>query len=108
MLEYTVLVIIFLVFDLILDYFLGTNLYLQKKFWILISLVILLQTIFDNWLNGRWFFDSFIVGPYGQRFYSGVVVWNTPLENYFYGIGLIWMCIIVFEYFKKNMEIYNK
>jgi hypothetical protein len=101
--EYTILVAIFLIIDFVLDWFvLKTKLLKKPRFWVFLGFVVALQTIFDNWLNGRYFFESYIVGEY--NFYSGIRIWHTPLENYFYGIGLVWMNLIVFEYLirKKN------
>ena len=98
--EYTFLVIISLILVFTLDNFiLKTKLWKNKKFWILLIFAIVLQTVVDNWLNGRWWFDGYIVGPYGDKFYSGILIWNTPLENYFYGISLIWMNVAFYEKF---------
>jgi hypothetical protein len=97
--EYTYLVIFSFIINFLLDNFiLQTKLFKQRKFYILLGFVVVLQTIFDNWLNGRWNFDGYIVGPYGEEFYSKIVIWNTPLENYLYGISLVWMNLIVFEF----------
>jgi hypothetical protein len=62
--------------------------------------VIFLQTIVDNWLNGRWWLESYLVGPYDIKFYSGIKIWETPLENYLFGVALIWMNIIFIEYWR--------
>ena len=96
--EYTILVGLSLVICFILDQFVvKTKLYLQIKFWVFLGFVILLQTIVDNWLNGRWWNEGFLVGPYDPVFYSGIKIWETPLENYFFGIALLWMNLIFFE-----------
>jgi len=100
--EYTFLVIISLIISLTLDTLvLSTNLIKKPRFWIFLIIVIFLQTIVDNWLNGRWFWSGYIVGPYGSEFFSGIKIWHTPLENYIYGIALLWMVVSVFEFLKK-------
>lgn len=71
-----------------------------------------MQTIVDNWLNGRWWFDGYLVGPYDSAFYSGIKIWESPLENYFFGIGLLWMNVSVYEFLtrkslKKQFEPQN-
>jgi|LakMenE18May11ns_1017448.scaffolds.fasta_scaffold9343332_2 hypothetical protein len=99
--EYTILVILALFICFILDKFVfKTLLQSQKKFWIFIAFVVFLQTIVDNWLNGRWWLNGYLVGPYDDRFYSGIKIWETPLENYFFGIALIWMNLIFIEYWR--------
>ena len=103
MFSYTFLVSISLIIAFLLDQFLlKTKVYQNKKFYLLLVTVIFWQTVVDNWLNGRWGNGSFIVGPYGQEFYSGIRILFTPLENYFYGICLIWFNIILFEHFTKK------
>jgi lycopene cyclase domain-containing protein len=97
MLEYTLFVFFALIFALILDlWILKTKLIRKPRFWIFLFLVVMLQTVVDNWLNGRWWFGDYIVGEYSS--YSGIKIWHTPLENYLFGIGLVWMCIAVFEF----------
>lgn len=101
--EYTILVILSLATCFILDKFtLKTLLQSQKRFWIFIVFVVFLQTIVDNWLNGRWWLNGYLVGPYDTRFYSGIKIWETPLENYFFGIALIWMNLIFIEYWRAR------
>lgn len=96
--EYTITVIASLLLVGILDVFvLKTKLYANKKFLVFIVFVILLQTIVDNYLNGRWWQDSFIVGPYGEEFYSGIKIIETPLENYGFGIAMMWLNVMIFE-----------
>lgn len=104
MLEYTIFVIIALFVALILDFLLQTKVILKPRFWLFLVIVIILQTIVDNYLNGRWFLDSYLVGPYGEQFYSGIKIIETPLENYLFGIALIWNCVSVFEFYNKKDE----
>jgi lycopene cyclase domain-containing protein len=100
MFEYTFLVIISLVIVLIIDIFiLKTKLFLQKNTYFFLGIVTVLQTIVDNYLNGRWWLESYIVGPYNQNQYSGINIIETPLENYFFGYALLMLNVILFEYF---------
>jgi len=104
--EYTIFVIIALILSLILDFALKTKVILKPRFWLFLVIVIILQTIVDNYLNGRWWLDSYLVGPYGSSFYSGIKIIETPLENYLFGIALLWNCVSVFEYL-NNKKIKN-
>jgi lycopene cyclase domain-containing protein len=99
--NYTQLVIIALISCLILDFVTKQKLIFRPKFWILMLFVVILQTIFDNYLNGRWFANEPIVGPYDKNVYSGINIWHTPLENYFFGIALIYLNVIIYESFLK-------
>lgn len=103
--EYTIATLLSVIVVILLDQILGTKLFFQKKFWIFYIFVIVLHTIVDNYLNGRWWLNEPIVGPYGDQFYSGIRVWHTPLENYFFGFSLITLNIILFEFYLKQKRL---
>ena len=97
--EYTLILLLFFLMALILDkLILKTKIYTQKRFYLLLLLVTFWQLVVDNYLNGRWGFGSFIVGPYPSYYYSGVKIWYTPLENFVFGWVLVWMNVSVFEF----------
>jgi hypothetical protein len=100
--EYTILSILSVVIVIFLDQkVFKTKLLLTKKYFYFFTLVIFLHTIVDNYLNGRWGFGSYIVGNY--KFYSGLNIFFTPLENYLFGFSLISLNIILFtKYFKQQ------
>jgi len=104
MYEYTILVVLSLLAIFIIDNISGNLLYTKKKFWYLIFVTIFAQTIVDNYLNGRWLAGDGIVYKYYLNQYSGIKIWHTPLENYFFGIGLIWLNIIIFETLIKKFN----
>ena len=107
--EYTVLVILFIWFSYLLDGFiLKTELYKNPSFFKFLILILILQFIVDNWLNGRYFYPSYIVGLYNKNFYLGYNIWHTPVENFVYGVSLMWMVVSVFEYLKKQIYKKNK
>jgi Lycopene cyclase len=103
--EYT----IFCFFSLVLAWFLDVKILKvkicrQKKFWFFLGICVILQTIVDNWLNGRWWLEGYIVGPYNPQFYSNLKIFETPLENYLFGIALIWMNVAVYESLVKSKK----
>jgi lycopene cyclase domain-containing protein len=101
--EYSILTFLAVISVIVLDLcILKTNLLKQKRFWAFYALVIILQTIVDNYLNGRWLGNEPIVGPYPLQFYSGIKIWHTPVENYFYGFALVTLNIVLLEYFSKK------
>ena len=101
--NYTQLTVLALILVLITDqYWLKTKILLTRRFgWFLLAVVIL-QTIVDNYLNGRWLANNPIVGPYNPEFFSGIKIWHTPLENYGFGIALISLNVIIFEFLERR------
>lgn len=100
--NYTFLTILSLFVVYFLDYILGTKLLWKKKYYLFYLLIVVLHTIVDNYLNGRWGLGSYIVGPYDPTSYSGIKLWFTPLENYFFGFSLISLNIVLYEFFKNK------
>jgi hypothetical protein len=101
--EYTILCLV----GLLIVFFIDNNvtkqkLYKTKLFYIFFAFVFVLQTIVDNYLNGRFGFGSYIVGPYNLDFYSGIKIWSTPLENYLFGIDMLYLNLTLYEYFKAR------
>lgn len=97
--SYTILTIISVVLILIFDLW-TTRFVLRKKFWIFYLFVFILHTIVDNYLNGRWFSNIGIVWKYED--FSGILIWHTPLENYFFGWSLVTLNLINFELLKRK------
>lgn len=103
--EYTILVVGSILFAWIMDFkLLKTKTLQNPRFWYFLGLIVILQTIVDNWLNGRWWLDGYLVGPYGESFFSGIKILSTPLENYLYGIALIWMNVSFFEFLRSKNQ----
>ena len=97
---YTSFVILTTLLALTLDLkILRTNLSLTRKFWVFMLIVVALQTILDNYLNGRWWQDSCIVCDYDQTLFTII---ETPIENYLYGFSLIYMVLSVYEFLKNR------
>lgn len=100
--EYTIITIFAVTFVVIIDILLGTKLVLQPRFWKFWLIIVVLHTVVDNYLNGRWFANEPIVGPYDPTYYSGIRIWHTPLENYFFGFALITLNLVLYERLKKS------
>ena len=101
--SYTQLTILSLLFFLLMDQIiLKTRVIFTRRFGWFLLVVILLQFIVDNYLNGRWLANNPIVGPYNPQFYSGIKIWHTPLENFGFGIALIGLNVVIFEWLEKR------
>lgn len=99
--SYTTLTVISVILVLLLDLW-KTGFVFRKKFWVFWIFVIILHTIVDNYLNGRWLSGVGIVWKYQE--FSGILIWHTPLENYFFGWSLITLNLIIFELLKVKFE----
>jgi lycopene cyclase domain-containing protein len=97
--SYTFLTIISVILVLALDLWL-TRLVLRPKFWFFWLIIVILHTIVDNYLNGRWWHGVGIVWQY--QHFSGIKIWHTPLENYFFGWSLITLNLIIMEFLVKR------
>lgn len=97
--SYTILTIISVILVLSLD-LCFTRFVLRPKFWIFYIFVVILHTIVDNYLNGRWFSGTGIIWKY--QYFLGILVWHTPLENYFFGWSLVTFNLINFELLKRK------
>ncbi len=109
--EYTILTIFAVLIAVLLDFFSFKKI-THKKFWVFIIFVFVLHTIFDNYLNGRWGFgyassgesvNDYIVGKY--NFYSGIKIWHTPLENYFFGFSLILLNLNLYDFLINRAKV---
>ena len=97
---YTAFVILTTLLALALDLrVLRTNLALTKKFWVFMLIVTALQTVVDNYLNGRWWQEFCIVCDYDQTLFKLI---ETPVENYLYGFSLIYMVLSVYEFLQMR------
>ena len=78
-----------------LDWKLGTNLVKRRIFWIFQIIIIGVTSIVDNFISGR-------AVHYDTARLLGVMVGNTPLENYIFGFSLLTLNLILFELWQKR------
>jgi lycopene cyclase domain-containing protein len=94
--QYTGLVFIFLSIAIFLDYYLKTELIAQKRFYLYLFFIIFFTLIFNGYLTGR------PVVLYGESFQLGFRVISIPIEDFGYGIALLFMCTSIYERLKAN------
>ncbi len=82
-----------------------TRVIFTPRFGWFLLVVILLQFVVDNYLNGRWLANNPIVGPYNPQFYSGIKIWHTPLENFGFGIALVGLNVVIFEWLERRSAL---
>ncbi len=94
-LEYTGLVLVFLTIAIITDQWLETNLFLQKRFWWYMAMIVGFILLFNGFLTGR------PVVTYGESFQLGFRVITIPIEDFGYGISLLYLNTVVYEKLKS-------
>lgn len=97
--EYTILALAVALFAVLVDFILRTHLVRQKRFWIFWAVMTLLTTLVNGYLTWR------PVVLYGPAFNLGLRVFTIPIEDYFYGFGLITLNVVLWEYFTKRYQI---
>jgi lycopene cyclase domain-containing protein len=94
--EYTALVLIFLSLAIFLDNIFDTDLVLQKRFYVYIGFILFFTLIFNGFLTWR------PVVLYGESYQLGFRIFTIPIEDFGYGISLLFMCTILYERFRRK------
>jgi lycopene cyclase domain-containing protein len=94
--QYTGLVFIFLAIAILLDYILKTDLVFQKRFYFYLAVIIGFTLIFNGYLTWR------PVVLYGESYQLGFRIFTIPIEDFGYGIALLFMCTSIYEKFKMK------
>jgi lycopene cyclase domain-containing protein len=100
--QYTGLVFIFLSLAVFLDIYLKTDLLLQTRFYRYLLLIIIFTLVFNGYLTWR------PVVLYGQIYQLDFRVFTIPIEDFGYGISLMYLNTIIFEKLKiRNVSTQN-
>lgn len=94
--EYTGLVFIFLGIALMVDRLLGTDLFLQRRFYVYLLLITLFTLIFNGYLTWR------PVVLYGEAYQQGIRIGTIPIEDFGYGFALLFLATSLFEKLKRR------
>ena len=97
-LQYTGLVFLFLAIAIGLDHLLNTNLFLQKRFYLFMGFIILFTLIFNGYLTWR------PVVLYGEAYQVGFRIFTIPIEDFGYGISLLYMCTAIYDKLRTRKE----
>jgi lycopene cyclase domain-containing protein len=96
--EYTGLMLIFLGAAAIIDRVLKTNLLLRIRTFIYLAVLSGFILIFNGYLTGR------PVVLYGEAYQLGLRIGTIPIEDFGYGISLIFLVTVLYEKFRKVSE----
>jgi len=94
--EYTGLMLIFLGGAIIVDRVLKTGLLWRTKFFVYLAVLVGVILIFNGYLTWR------PVVLYGEAYQLGFRVGTIPLEDFGYGISLVFLNTILYEKFKST------
>ena len=97
--EYTGLVMFSLFVAIMADKLLKTNLVNQRCFYWYLTTIIIFTLIFNGYLTAR------SVVLYGETYQLGLRVFTIPIEDFGYGISLLFLCTILYEKFKTMFLI---
>lgn len=100
--EYTVLALVSVILVILLDFALGTQLILNKKFWMFWGVMFILMFIINGYLTWR------PIVLYGDRFYLHIRLFTIPVEDFLFGFSLFTSNVIIWEYFTAHKEKKNK
>ena len=89
--QYTGLVFIFLTVAISLDYYLKTDLVFKRRFYFYLFMIIIFTLIFNGYLTWR------PVVLYGESYQISFRVFTIPIEDFAYGLSLIFMCTSIYE-----------
>jgi lycopene cyclase domain-containing protein len=94
--EYTVLAVVSVLLAILLDRRLRTRVLQKVEFWIAACVMIFFKIPSNGYLTGR------PIVLYDPDHLMGVRLWTIPIEDFFYGFGLITFTIILWEYFLRR------
>lgn len=94
--QYTGLVLIFLTVAIFLDYYLKTELVFQKRFYFYVFMIIVFTLLFNGYLTWR------PVVLYGESYQIGFRIFTIPIEDFGYGLSLLFMCTSIYEKLKEK------
>lgn len=94
--QYTGLVMIFLSLAIFMDSLMKTDLLMQKRFYLYLSFIILFTLIFNGYLTWR------PVVLYGEFYQLDFRVFTIPIEDFGYGLSLLYFNTILYEKLKTR------
>jgi lycopene cyclase domain-containing protein len=99
--QYTGLTLSFLFIANLVDQFLKTNLLFDKRFYFYLLLIVIFTLIFNGYLTWR------PVVTYGVGYQLDFRIITIPVEDFFYGISLLWMNTSLFKYLIRKNGVAN-
>lgn len=96
--EYTLLALAAAAASLVLDRLLGTRITSTRRFWVAIAIMFFFKIPSNGYLTGR------PIVLYDPAYFLGIRLGTIPVEDFFYGFGLITATLVLWEYFVRKEE----
>ena len=96
--QYTGLTLTFLFLANVIDQILKTDLLYDKRFYFYLVLIVIFTLIFNGFLTWR------PVVTYGVNYQLDFRIITIPVEDFFYGISLLWMNTSLYKRLLKNFN----
>jgi len=97
--QYTGLTLSFIFLANLVDHFLKTNLLFDQRFYFYLLLIVIFTLIFNGYLTWR------PVVTYGVEYQLDFRIITIPVEDFFYGISLLWMNTGLYKRLLKNSNM---
>jgi lycopene cyclase domain-containing protein len=99
--EYTLLAVGSALCMVLLDRWLGTYIMRRKEFWITIAVMFFFKIPSNGYLTWR------PIVQYNPDMFLGFRLGTIPLEDFFYGFGLIALTLILWEKLKRERNTHE-
>jgi lycopene cyclase domain-containing protein len=94
--EYTILAFGSALATVLLDIMLGTRILSTRRFWVTLGIMFFFKIPSNGYLTGR------PIVLYDPANFLGIRLGTIPVEDFFYGFGLITLTLVLWEYFKQK------
>jgi lycopene cyclase domain-containing protein len=99
--QYTGLTLCFLFLANIVDHLLTTNLLFDRRFYFYLLLLVIFTLIFNGYLTWR------PIVTYGVEYQLDFRIITIPVEDFFYGISLLWMNTSLYKFLLRKNGVVN-
>jgi lycopene cyclase domain-containing protein len=96
--EYTILALASALVAVVLDRVLATRILKTRRFWVALAIMFAFKIPSNGYLTGR------PIVLYDPAYFLGVRLGTIPIEDFFYGFGLITLSLVLWEYFVRKEE----
>ena len=90
--EYTVLALLSAAVPVVLDRLIATRIMRRRRFWVAVAIMFFFKIPSNGYLTGR------PIVLYDPAFSLGLRLGTIPVEDFFYGFGLIALTLVLWEY----------
>jgi len=94
--EYTLFAIGSAIAAVFLDHLLGSRVTARRSFWVAIAIMIFFKIPSNGYLTWR------PIVIYNPEYFLGIRLGTIPVEDFFYGFGLITLTLVLWEFFLRR------